>query len=64
MGFFGDMLSSGFESLKNLNSEAQMWKERLEGKSDEELRYIAQNGSPTAKKVGASMLLKERGYGR
>ncbi len=32
-------------------------------KSVEELKRIAQTGSPTSKRMGACLLLKEMGYG-
>lgn len=62
MGFF-DFLKSVNTGLKNIQSEANEWRNKLESKSDQELMHIARNGSPTAKKMGAAMLLKERGYG-
>lgn len=36
---------------------------RLQGKSVEELKRIAQTGSPVSKKMGACLLLREMGYG-
>lgn len=66
MGFF-DSLGSAFGAAAGhavkTTQEAQEWKERLRGKSPEELKNIARTGSPTAKKMGAVLLLKEMGYG-
>lgn len=62
MGFF-DLLGAAANKLKETNNEAYEWKSRLQGKSVEELKRIAQTGSPTSKRMGACLLLKEMGYG-
>ncbi len=66
MGFF-DSLGSAFGAaaghMAKTTQEANEWKERLRGKSPDELKSIARTGSPVAKKMGAALLLKEMGYG-
>ncbi len=58
----GDFLKSASGKLEKLNGESLEWKAKLSDKSDEELRQIAKTGSPTAKRLGAAALLKDRGY--
>ncbi len=58
----GDFLKSASGKLEKLNGESLEWKAKLSDKSDEELRQIAKTGYPTAKRLGAAALLKDRGY--
>lgn len=67
MGFFdslGEAVKYAGEKARKFNDEAYQWRDRLEGKSVEELRKIAASGTPVAKRMGACMLLKEMGYGK
>ena len=49
--------------MADTKNEAYEWKDRIQGKSVEELKRIAQTGSPVSKKMGACLLLREMGYG-
>ena len=66
MGFFdslGEAVKKTGEMARKFNDETYQWRDRLEGKSVEELRKIAASGTPHAKRRGACLLLKEMGYG-
>ena len=64
---FGDVLGRAvgkvIKAIKATNNEAYEWKDRLQGKSVDELKRILQTGSPMSKRMGAMLLLKEMGYG-
>ena len=66
MGFWDALGTAAGKAVKKMadtSNEAYEWKDRLQGKSVEELKRIAQKGSPVAKKMGACLLLREMGYG-
>lgn len=66
MGFWDALGTAAGKAVKKMtdtNNEAYEWKDRLQGKSVEELKRIAQAGSPVSKKMGACLLLREMGYG-
>ena len=66
MGFWDALGTAAGKAVKKVadtNKEAFEWKDRLQGKSVEELKRIAQTGSPVSKKMGACLLLREMGYG-
>ena len=66
MGFWdalGTAAGKAVKKVNNTNKEAYEWKDRLQGKSIDELKRIAQTGYPVSKKMGAMLLLKEMGYG-
>ena len=66
MGFWDALGTAAGKTVKKVadtNKEAYEWKDRLQGKSVEELKRIAQTGSPVSKKMGACLLLREMGYG-
>ena len=64
MGFWdalGTAAGKAVKKVNNTNKEAYEWKDRLQGKSIDELKRIAQTGYPVSKKMGAMLLLKEMG---
>lgn len=66
MGFWdalGTAAGNAVKKMKDTNDEAYEWKDRLQGKSADELKRIVQTGYPVSKKMGAMLLLKEMGYG-
>ncbi len=66
MGFWDALGTAAGKAVKKMadtKNEAYEWKDRLQGKSVEELKRIAQTGSPVSKKMGACLLLREMGYG-
>ena len=66
MGFWdalGTAAGNAVKKMKDTNDEAYEWKDRLQGKSVDELKRIVQTGYPVSKKMGAMLLLKEMGYG-
>lgn len=66
MGFWdalGTAAGKAVKAMKDTNNEAYEWKDRLQGKSVDELKRILQTGSPMSKRMGAMLLLKEMGYG-
>ena len=59
MGFWDALGTAAGKAVKKMadtKNEAYEWKDRLQGKSVEELKRIAQTGSPVSKKMGACLL--------
>ncbi|MBO6130746.1 MAG: hypothetical protein J6P28_02150 [Treponema sp.] len=66
MGIWDALCAAGSKVNKYLekqDQETKMWIGRLQGKSVQELKRIAQTGSPVSKKLAACQILKQNGYG-
>ena len=65
MGFFdtlGELAGNAANTARETKAAIEEEKERLQYKSDEELKQLLR-GSNFKRKMAAGLLLKERGYG-
>lgn len=63
MGFFGKLVDNALDSIKDKHDKIQVERQKLSGRSDEDLiKIVKSNSSSNNRSIAARLVLKDRGY--